>query len=138
MGLSITTVLGAVGPAAGGRLGTGGGTDSARTARRPENRRLVPSGTVGRCGVRRPSTQPDLDRAVVEIECGQIVALHQPNEVVNPLNVKRIARTGGVLRHSFTPHSQIPSRDPALTTETIVATTGSIPAEDGGADLWPL
>ena len=57
-----------------------------------------------RRGVRRAAPQPDLDRAVVDVERGQIVALHQTNEVMKPLNVKWLGRTGGVLRHSFTPH----------------------------------
>ena len=53
--------------------------------------------------MRRAAPQPDLDRAVADVERGQIVALHQTNEVVKPLNVEWLGRTGGVLRHSFTP-----------------------------------
>jgi hypothetical protein len=40
------------------------------------------------------------------VERGQIVALHQTNEGVHPLDIERLGRTGGVLRHAFTPHKQ--------------------------------
>ena len=54
------------------------------------------------CGELRRNS--NLDRAVADVERSQIVALHQTNEVVKPLNIEWLGRTGGVLRHSFTPH----------------------------------
>ena len=105
MGLSITTVFGAAETDGRWRLG--------RVVPRPgwlagiRGGRLdrgVAAAAGGEPDLRRPAPQADLDRAVGDVERGQVVALHQTNEVVDPLDIERLGRTGGVLRHSFTPH----------------------------------
>ena len=116
MGLSITTVLEGAGLSAGGVRGGAG--------------ELVPevcaaAGVIGgglrdrgrQSGLGTSTSQPNLDRSGADVERSQIVPLHETNEVMKPLNVEWLGRTGGVLRHSFTPHLQTPSPLPWLASD---------------------
>ena len=105
MGLSMTMVLGAV------ETIVGDDSDWAGTAAVAG---FKTAGSIGcaapavlrQRGLRAVAPQADLDRAVGQVERGQIVALHETNEGVDPLDIERLGRTGGILRHAFTPHKQ--------------------------------
>ena len=60
------------------------------------------------------ASQADLDCAVAQVERGQVVSLHQTDEVVHPLDVERLCRSGWVFGHSFTPHQQTDRVRPLL------------------------
>ena len=115
MGLSIRTVLGAPGLVAGlvgvrrrmtrrGRLHGGRGN---RRVRRWRDERALWS----------MASQANVDRSRADVKRGQIVALHETNEVVDPLDVEWLGRTRGVLGHAFTPNLQTPSPRPWLASD---------------------
>ena len=54
-------------------------------------------------GLGAPPLEPDLHMTVVDVQVGQIIALHQADEVVDFLNVQLITGIAGFLCHAFTP-----------------------------------
>ncbi len=47
--------------------------------------------------------EPDLHMTVIDVQVGQIIALHKADEIVDFLNVQWIAGIAGFLCHAFTP-----------------------------------
>ena len=64
------------------------------------------SRSTARGRLRPASSQADLDRPSRQVEGSQIITLHETDQVMKLLDIERISRPRGFLRHSFTPHGQ--------------------------------
>src|SRR5262249_4476501 len=46
--------------------------------------------------------------AVLQVEIGQVITLHEPDEVMDLRRIERVGRARGVFLHSFAPHGPAP------------------------------